>query len=135
VGRSLLILLDTHVVIWLAQDYHRISTEAQAAIENARKRDRGLAVADITLIEIARLASHGRLDLIPNAETVLSEIERRFVVLPITANIALQAFELPASYSSDPADRIIGATALVEDIPLVTADRAIRKSRVVSTIW
>jgi PIN domain nuclease of toxin-antitoxin system len=53
----------------------------------------------------------------------------------ITANIALQAYALPASYPKDPADRIIGATALVEDIPLLTADQAIRKSRAVPTIW
>jgi len=135
VGRPLLILLDSHVVIWLAQDYQRISPAAQAAIEDARQKDRGLAVADITLIEIARLGSHGRVNLIPDAETVLSEVERRFIVLPITTNIALRAFELPASYPKDPADRIIGATALIEDIPLVTADREIRRSRAVPTIW
>jgi len=134
-GRSLLILLDTHVVIWLAQNYKRISTAAQAAIEDARINDRGLAVADITLVEIARLASHGRIKLIPDVETVLSEVERRFVILPITSKIARQAFTLPANYPKDPVDRVIGATALVEDLPLITADRAIHKSKAVPTIW
>ena len=80
-------------------------------------------------------ATSRRIHLTPDAETFLREIERRFVVLPITANIALEAFSLPASYPKDPADRIIGATALIEDIPLVTADRQIRKSRAVPTIW
>ena len=134
-GRSLLILLDTHVVIWLAQNYKRISTAAQAAIEDARIKDRGLAVADITLVEIARLASHGRIKLIPDVETVLSEVERRFVILPITSKIAMQAFALPANYPKDPVDRVIGATALVEDLPLITADREIHKSKAVPTIW
>jgi len=68
-------------------------------------------------------------------ESFLSEVEHRFVVLPITANIALQASALPANYPRDPADRIIGATALIEDIPLITADQAIRKSRAVPIIW
>ena len=130
-----MILLDTHVVIWLAQDYQRISARGQSAIEEGRKKDRGLAISDISLVEIARLASRGRINLIPDAETVLSEVERRFVILPITGNIALQAFNLPASYPHDPVDRIIGATALIEDIPLLTADRAIRESRAVPTIW
>ena len=134
-GRSLLILLDTHVVIWLAQDYQRISPAARAAIEDARHKDRGLAVADITLVEMARLASHRRINLIPDVETVLSEVEHRFVILPITSKIAMQAFALPANYPKDPVDRVIGATALIEDLPLITADREIRKSKAVPTIW
>jgi PIN domain nuclease of toxin-antitoxin system len=134
-GRPLLILLDTHVVIWLAQDYQRISPAAQAAIEDARNKDRGLAVADITLVEIARLASHGRINLIPNVETVLSEVEHRFIILPITSKIAMQAFALPANYPKDPVDRVIGATALVEGLTLATADAQIRNSRAVPTIW
>jgi PIN domain nuclease of toxin-antitoxin system len=129
------ILLDTHVVIWLAQDYPRISPKAQAAIKEARAKERGIAVSDITLFEIALLASRRRVNFRPDVETTLSEVQRQFVVLPITANIALQAFELPTKYPNDPVDRIIGATALVEDIPLLTADREIRKSRSVPTIW
>jgi PIN domain nuclease of toxin-antitoxin system len=67
--------------------------------------------------------------------TVRSEIERRFTVFPITGNIALRAFALPAGYPNDPVDRIIGATALVEALTLVTADQAIRESGAVPTIW
>jgi PIN domain nuclease of toxin-antitoxin system len=130
-----LILLDTHVLIWLAQEYQRISPTARSAIESERKKDRGLAVAGITFVELARLAKCGQVRFVPDVETHLREFERRFVVLPITANIALQTFELPTGYPKDPADRIIGATALVEDIPLVTADREIRKSRAIPTIW
>ena len=130
-----MILLDTHVVIWLAKGYERISPAARSKIQDARRRHRGLAISDITLLEIARLGSHGQINLIPNAETFLTDVERRFVVLPITPHIALQAYELPPRYPKDPADRIIGATALIEGIPLLTADAAIRKSRAVPTIW
>lgn len=134
-GRSLLILLDTHVVLWLAQDYERISAKAQAAIRDARRKERGVAVSCISLIEIARLASHGRIRLTPDAETVLAEVEDRCIVLPITRNVALKAFELPERFPKDPADRIIGATALIEDVPLLTADNEIRRSRAVPVIW
>jgi PIN domain nuclease of toxin-antitoxin system len=47
----------------------------------------------------------------------------------------MQAFALPANYPKDPVDRVIGATALIEDLPLVTADREIRKWKAVPTIW
>jgi PIN domain nuclease of toxin-antitoxin system len=130
-----LILLDTHVVIWLAQDYSRISAKARLAIEEARKKSRGVAVCGISLVEIARIVSRGQVRVTPDLETFLSEVERTFVMLQIDRNVALQSSDLPASYPKDPVDRIIGATALIHDIPLVTADREIRKSRAIPTIW
>lgn len=130
-----MILLDTHVVIWLASGDARISRTAQAAIDEARKTQRGLAISDFTLFELSLLFRKKKFELLLTPEDFVWDVERRFVILPVTANIALQAFELPASYPNDPVDRIIGATALVEDIPLVTADAGIRKSRAVPTIW
>ena len=130
-----MILLDTHVVIWLASSDARISRPALAAIDEARQKVRGLAISDFTLFELSLLFRKKQFELVTNPESFLWEVEQRFVVLPVTANIALQAFELPANYPNDPVDRIIGATALVEDIPLLTADREIRRSRAVPTIW
>ena len=130
-----MILLDTHVVVWLASGDARISNAAQTAIEKARQGVRGLAISDFTLFELSLLFRKKRFDLVTDAESFLSEVEHRFIVLPITANVALQASEMPAGYPKDPADRIIGATALVEDIPLITADRQIRNSRALPTIW
>jgi PIN domain nuclease of toxin-antitoxin system len=130
-----LILLDTHVAIWLSYDYGRISPKAQAAIKEARKKEGGLAISAMTLVEIAMLSSYGRVRLTPDLETFLSEIERRFVVLPVTASIARQAFELPLGYPKDPVDRVIGGTALIEDVPLLTADSEIRRTHAIPTIW
>jgi PIN domain nuclease of toxin-antitoxin system len=134
-GRSVLILVDTHVVVWLAGDEPRISATAKAAILKAREEKSGLAVSDMTLLEIARLSSEGRLHFEPSLEAFLSDVERRFAVLPMTGRICVQAFSLPYNYPKDPADRIIGATALVEGLRLVTADAEIRASRAVPTIW
>jgi PIN domain nuclease of toxin-antitoxin system len=57
------------------------------------------------------------------------------VVLPISGRACVRALGLPAAYPKDPADRIIGGTALVEGLSLLTADRAIRRSRALRTIW
>jgi len=134
-GGPVLILLDTHVVIWLAQDQQRISSKAHDAIANMREGGQGLAVSSMTLLEIAQLASQQRIQLTPNLEAFLSEVERRFAILPITGRICVQAFEFPVNYPKDPADRVIGATAVIEELKLVTADRAIRQSKAVPTIW
>jgi len=130
-----LILLDTHLVIWLASDDSRISRPARSAIAEARQSRRGLGISDFTLFELSLLFGKKKFALAVTPEAFLSEVERRFTVFPVTANIALQAFDLPARFPNDPVDRIIAATALIEDIPLVTADREIRRSRAVSTIW
>lgn len=130
-----MILLDTHVVLWLAFDQERISKKAAVSIEEARKSGEGLAISDITLLEIARLEAKGRITLRSTLETFLTEIEARFVVLPITGRVCVRAMGLAAAYPNDPADRIIGATALVEGIPLVTADEGIRRSKTLTTIW
>ena len=130
-----MILLDTHVVIWLAQDHPRISSRARDAITKSREGGQGLFVSSITLLEVARLATQKRLQLTPNLEAFLWELERRFTVLPITGSICVQAFEFPASYPKDAADRVIGATAVIEGLKLVTADQAIRQSKAVPTIW
>jgi PIN domain nuclease of toxin-antitoxin system len=134
-GRSLLILLDTHVVVWLAIDENRISKKAGAAIVEARRAADGLAISGITLLELAMLSNKGRIQLDISLESFMGEVESRFVVLPITGRICVRAMAFPREYPKDPADRIIGGTALVEGLSLITADRAIRNSRALPTIW
>jgi len=130
-----MILVDTHIVVWLALEPARISKKARAVIEETRRRGQGLAISDITLLEIAQIESKGRIQLNSSLETFLSEVEARFVVLPMTARVCVRAVELPAVYPKDPADRIIAATALVEGVPLVTADEEIRRSKALRTVW
>lgn len=130
-----MILLDTHVVVWLAFDQRLLSKKAREAINEARQNGEGLAISDVTLLELTTLTSKGRIHLDIGLESFLREIEVRFVVIPISGRACVRALGLPATYPKDPADRMIGATALVEGLPLLTADREIRRSRAVHTIW
>lgn len=130
-----MILADTHVVVWLAFNPGRLSRQAKAAIDEARRTGGGIAISDITLLELATLASKGRIRLDISLESFLREVEARFTVIPISGRACARAMGLPAAYSKDPADRIIAATALVEGLALVTADRGIRRSKAVDTIW
>jgi len=129
------ILLDTHIVIWLALEPERISRAAKKAIEGARRESSGIAVCWDSLYEIARGVVRGRVQISDPLEIFLQRIESFFVVKSMTIPIAIKAAQMPPSYPSDPIDRVIGATALIEGIPLITADRRIRESKVVHTIW
>ncbi len=130
-----MLLLDTHVVLWLALEPGKISRKAKSAIETARQNNDGLALCDISLVEITSLHRKGRIQLNAGLEVFLTEIEARFIVRPISARACARSIALPVNYPQDPADRIIGATALVEGLTLLTADDGIRRSKVVPTLW
>ena len=65
----------------------------------------------------------------------LGQVERHFVILPIDRRRAEGAHGFTDRYPSDPADRIIGATAVVHGLELVTKDKGIRASGEVSCVW
>jgi PIN domain nuclease of toxin-antitoxin system len=128
------ILLDTHIVIWLAGEPDKLSKRAKEAIRAARIGG-GLAIAAITLLELAWLAENERVDTKLSVESFVRQCSSKMTVLPITPEIAARAVSLPDPYPKDPQDRLIGATALVEGIQLVTHDKQIKKSRMIPIIW
>jgi PIN domain nuclease of toxin-antitoxin system len=129
-----MILLDTHIVIWLAFEPDKLSKRAKEVIRAARLQG-GLAIAGITLMELAWLAEKGRVKTTLSVESFVRLCASKMTVLPITPEIAARAVSLPDFYPKDPQDRLIGATALVEGIQLVTHDKLIKKSGIVPTIW
>ena len=129
-----MILLDTHVLLWMASDPKRLSSKAREAIRNARQNT-GVAVATVTLWELAWLAQNGRIQILSSVESFVRETVARVILRPMTPEIAAVAVRLPAGYPKDPADRLIGSTAIVEGMPLITADQQIRRAKAVETIW
>jgi PIN domain nuclease of toxin-antitoxin system len=133
------ILLDTHVLYWMANDSKRLSRRAREAIREARqdqgRHDAGLAIATITVWELAWLAQNRRIAVAGSVESFVREMVARVILRPVTPEIAALAVRLPNEFPKDPADRLIAATAMVEGMALVTADIRIRRSKVVQTVW
>jgi PIN domain nuclease of toxin-antitoxin system len=129
-----MILLDTHALVWLKVEPTKLSARASEAIRTARQGE-GLAISAITLWELAWLATHGRLNFSGTVDAFVEEIASQAAIRPITPKIAVLANQFPSTYTGDPSDRLIGATALAEGIALVTKDRTIRNFRQIKTIW
>ncbi|MCM2257737.1 MAG: type II toxin-antitoxin system VapC family toxin [Vicinamibacteria bacterium] len=131
-----MILLDSHVVVWLVARPARLSPAARRAIDK-EARGGGLAIASVTLMELAQLAARGTLRAPRGPHAWLESVvgQAGLAVREITPEIAATAAHLPPSVPGDPFDRLIVATALCEKRALVTADQRIQDSRVVRTIW
>ena len=131
-----MILMDTHVLLWMVTSPDKLSRAATREIRNAQ-REGGCAIASISLWELGLLFARGRLKASGTIEASIHEIvERaRVSVLEITADIAGLAMAFPESYPKDPGDRLIGATARALGLTLLTQDERILASSLVRTIW
>lgn len=129
-----MVLLDTHVVAWLQAEPRKVSNAARSAFDRAMKRGE-VCISAFSLYELASQLERGKLRRRESTESTIRLFTEGLAIRPITAEIAALAVELPFEFPRDPGDRIIAATARVENIPLITADRRIQESRLIKTIW
>lgn len=131
-GRDV-VLFDTHAFVWWVASRARVSAKAKRAIEKARRR----LLSDISLWEIAKLVSLGRLKLDRDVEGWLAQaVEAAGVeVVGIDPQIAARSTRLAANFHGDPADQLIAATSIVTESTLITADENLLASSAVDTLW
>ncbi len=116
--------LDTHMVVALLEG--DLTEEERTAVLSHR-----LSISSIVNWELARLVQLGRLEM-DLALDRFKDFHRSLVVFPITLEIAVQSTRL--DFQSDPADELIAATSIVHQLPLLTRDRRIRKSRLIRLV-
>jgi len=128
-------LLDTHILLHWLGDFRRLSPAQREMIEAANEES-PLLLSEISLWEIATLHELGRIDLDRplrdwlEAATAPPLVQR----VGISPAIAAEVAALPSTVHRDPADRIIIATARVHGCKLLTHDRRIVESGVVTTV-
>ena len=131
-----MIVLDTHTWIWFISNPELLSKRAEMAADSAMNA-KEIFISSISAWEIALLVEKGRLKLTMDVTDWISQSERLpfFRFIPVDNSIALKAVNLPQPLHSDPADRIIIATAKAIGAPLVTKDEKILKYPHVKSIW
>ncbi len=117
-----MILLDTHIFVWLAENSPKLGPKARQRIDRAMAR-RDLHVSAISYWELGMLVAAKRLRLARDLAEVRSTAERAGPrELAVDGEIGIVASRLAALHG-DPADRIIVATALCAGATLLTADQ------------
>jgi PIN domain nuclease of toxin-antitoxin system len=121
------ILLDTHAIVWMANDDPIFGRASRRSAEAARN-ERQLSVSAISFWEIGLLTEKGRLRLHERpAKLRENMLDTGITELPVTGDIGILAAEL--DLHGDPADRLIVATAIAHGGTLMTADRALLRWR------
>ena len=131
-----MIVLDTHSWVWFVDDPRLLSVQARKATERALAAN-AIVISAISCWEVAMLSASGRLKLTIDVRDWIAKCETLpfFNFVPVDNAIFVRSVFLSGPLHADPADRIIMATALTRDIPIVTKDRKIRSYPHIRSIW
>jgi PIN domain nuclease of toxin-antitoxin system len=113
--------LDTHILVFA------LAGKLTAKEKRLLSRE-PWGISAIVLWEVVKLTQLGRIEMDLDDPEVLRTLSATHV-WPITLDIRRAITQL--DFRSDPADELIAATSMVHDVPLMTRDRRIRKSKLV----
>lgn len=129
-----MIVLDTHVwFFWVNDNIEELSKNAMESIQSAET----LGVSIISCWEIAMLVAKERLKLSIDIQLWINEALKYpgIKLLNITPDIAVLSTRLPGQFHGDPADRLIAATCMKHNVPLISKDKKIHSWGNINIIW
>ena len=131
-----MITMDTCAIIWDALEPGKLSAKAKKAIKKADDSN-ALIMCDISIWEISMLVKRKRIEVDETPANFLRLIlsSRNYTVVNISPEIAELSVNLDDDINSDPADRLIAATSILKQAPVVTADKNLRNATILETVW
>jgi PIN domain nuclease of toxin-antitoxin system len=129
-------VVDTHAAIWYLLDSSRLSAAAGDALDDAVSAGAPIYLPSICVVEMRFLAERGRLSDVglQRLHRAVSATPAVLPIAPLDYSVARAVGRISRARVREMPDRIIAATALHLDVPLVTRDHAIRAATV-QTIW
>jgi PIN domain nuclease of toxin-antitoxin system len=130
------LMADTHTLVWYLFQPSSLSSTAVSAFRATIRASDTIYASVMSIIEVRYLIEKGRLPAVYYEDMVLAAHDPNLALklLPIDEDVALAVERISRDIVPDMPDRIIAATALTHNLPLVTADHKIRASRI-PTIW
>jgi len=127
---------DTHTALWHLFDDARLSGAARAFIDQAASARQKIAVSSISLAELVYLIEKNRLPLSSYDELTqaLADPEHVFTEAALTAAVVQSMRQVSRVEVPDMPDRIVAATAVYFDVPVISRDRRIRAANM-KTVW
>jgi PIN domain nuclease of toxin-antitoxin system len=131
------VIADTHAIVWYLSKPQSLSPRATQALDQASSSGYFIYVSAISIVEIRYLIERDRIaptliaQIIQNIRSPIPTIE----IIPLDLEVGQQLAQIDRTVVPDMPDRIIAATALTLQLPLVTCDHKIQACSVIQTIW
>ncbi len=121
---------DTHTVLWHLAADQRLSNAARSFIEAAAARGDRIGISAITFAEVVYLVEKQRIakQWSDRLFALVQDARSVFVEIPLTSSIVADLPRLPREEVPDLPDRLIAATALSLQVPVISRDRRIQSS-------
>lgn len=129
-------IADTHAIIWYLFADVRLSNSARSYIEQVTLAGDFIAISSITFAEIVYLTERNRIptETLPELTRLVDSGQSIWVEVPFNRAVANSMRQIDRVQVPELADRIIAATALFLNVPVITRNHKIQASNL-QTIW
>ncbi len=131
------VVADTHTIIWYVVEPQRLSLNASSSLDQASNTGQSIYISTISIVEICYLVEKNRLPelVLQRLLSVCDTSNAPIVSVSLNRTIAEVLRQINRNIVPDMPDRIIAATALYLNLPLVTRDAKIQALAEIDTIW